>query len=191
MVVSLPEPSLIGVHRRGTARRRSQGRRTPGAPPRWCCAWPRRTPPGGHRGIQAEAPRRAGPPWKQFLTAQAHTILGVRLLHGRHRVPQTDLRAVSLAGVFSPTQPSTALRSRSAWPLRWPYSSIRSQGRHIPTWRPSAIGSPVDLIAYVSPEAFQYFCEHRARVPRWPVAYTASAGTSDPGSHAGGSRPRT
>jgi putative transposase len=39
------------------------------------------------------APRRAGPTWRQFLTAQAHAIPGLRLLHGRDRVPETGVRA--------------------------------------------------------------------------------------------------
>jgi hypothetical protein len=72
----------------------------------WCCGWPGRTPPGGlpthsgragrHRPHQIAgstvwkllkaagidpAPHRSGPTWRQFLTAQAHTILAVDFAH--------------------------------------------------------------------------------------------------------------
>jgi hypothetical protein len=67
----------------------------------WSCAWLRRIPPGGHRRVHGElvrlghtiaastvwkilhqagvdpAPRRAGPTWKQCLTAQARAIVPV------------------------------------------------------------------------------------------------------------------
>jgi hypothetical protein len=39
------------------------------------------------------APRRSGPTWRQFLTAQATAVLAIDFLHGDTRVAQTDLRA--------------------------------------------------------------------------------------------------
>src|SRR5262249_35117136 len=46
-----------------------------------------------HAGVDP-APRRAGPTWKQFLTAQAPRHRGLRLLHRGYRVLPTDLCAV-------------------------------------------------------------------------------------------------
>jgi putative transposase len=38
------------------------------------------------------APRRTGPTWKQFLTAQAHGIVAVDFVHAGHRAPAAHLR---------------------------------------------------------------------------------------------------
>lgn len=40
------------------------------------------------------APRRTGPTWTQFLSAQAKTMLACEFFYGRHGVPQADLRVV-------------------------------------------------------------------------------------------------
>ena len=103
--------TLLRWHAQLVARRWTYPRRQPGRPPvaqpsgRWCCGWPGRIPRWGYRRIQGElvglghqvaastvwtilkaagldpAPRRSGPTWRQFLTAQAHAILAVDFAH--------------------------------------------------------------------------------------------------------------
>jgi len=94
--------TLLRWHASLVARHWTYPHRRPGRPPtaapsgHWYCRWPVRIPDGGYRRVQGElvglghavaastvwqilknagldpAPRRSGPTWRQFLSAQAH-----------------------------------------------------------------------------------------------------------------------
>ena len=60
------------------------------------------------------APQRTASSWRQFIRAQAKSVLAVDLLHRGHRVPAAPLRAVGDRGGHSPG-PGARGNSASSW----------------------------------------------------------------------------